>query len=83
MAESLSTASGQNEVSSLSEVAGLICSGCAVVFSDGSDKALSFSVQGFETRSVQDPENDVTERRAERKLCRILENQHDPNTPPA
>lgn len=62
MAESLSTASGQNEVSSLLEVAGLICSGCAVVFSDGSDKALSFSVQGFETRSVEDPENDVTER---------------------
>lgn len=62
MAESLSTASGQKEVASLFEVAGLICSGCAVVFSDGSDRALSFSVQGFETRSVQDPENDVTER---------------------
>ena len=62
MAESLSTASGQKDVTSLFEVAGLICSGCAVVFSDGSDRALSFSVQGFETRSVQDPENDVTER---------------------
>ncbi|MFY9197835.1 MAG: spore germination protein [Acutalibacteraceae bacterium] len=50
------------ELIDLEEAMQLSMSGFAIFFLDGVDRALAFSVQGFETRSVGDPITDVQAR---------------------
>ena len=57
IASELPIAADEKTVTSAGEVIDAIMSGFCVILTDGSDKGSAIGVQGFETRSVTQPEN--------------------------
>lgn len=60
--ESIVTEGDIHEVVNMNDAMNDAMAGFLIFFLDGVDKALSFSLQGFQTRSVEDPETETQER---------------------
>ncbi len=68
----ISTASEQKRVYTLEEIYDAISSGFAVLLMDGISLGLAFGFQGFPSRPVQAPENEVMERASHEAFVDVL-----------
>ncbi len=68
----ISTASEQKEITTFGEVYDLLASGFAVLLMEGIPRALAFGFQGFPSRTVQPPENEVMERASQEAFIDVL-----------
>ena len=70
--EEISTASEQKRISTLEQLYEMMASGFAVLLMDGVPLGLALGFQGFPTRGVQPPENEVMERASHEAFVDVL-----------